>query len=196
MKITINEPCHENWDAMTPNTQGAFCKVCAKDVVDFSNKSLQQIKNFYSEERTEKVCARFKEEQLQELSVDDFVSKFQYWNIAKKFAAIFFIAFGLTIFSTQTGMAQGAPMVNSGVSYTPDKTPKKDTTKKQTNPPKDTKMGKVKCTNPNTNQQTTKGEAKILMGDVAAPIKEDPIIMGEMSLPPKQKAMPPKKKEN
>ena len=57
MKITINEPCHEKWDAMTPNTQGAFCKVCAKDVVDFSNKSLQQIKNFFSEERTERLLS-------------------------------------------------------------------------------------------------------------------------------------------
>ena len=195
MKIIINEPCHENWDAMTPNTQGAFCKVCAKDVVDFSNKSLNQIKSFFSEERTEKVCARFKEEQLQELSVEDFVSKFQYWNIAKKFAAIFFIAFGLTIFSSQNGMAQGKPMVNGGVSYTPDKTPKKDTTKKQTNLPKDTKMGKVKCTNPNTNQQTTKGEA-IIMGDVAAPPREEPMIMGVMTVPNKEKQTLPKKKEN
>ncbi len=195
MKITINEPCHENWNAMTPNAQGAFCKVCAKDVVDFSNKSLQQIKNFFSEERTEKVCARFKEEQLQELSEDDFVSKFQYWNFTKKFAAIFFMALGLTLFAPKKGMAQGAPMVNGGVSYIPDKTPKKDTTKKQTNPPKDTKMGKVKCTNPNTNQQTTKGEAKILMGDVAAPPKEEPKIMGLMTVPNK-KNKHNKKKEN
>jgi hypothetical protein len=196
MKITINEPCHENWDAMTPNTQGAFCKSCAKDVVDFSNKSLNQIKNFFSQERTEKVCARFKEEQLQELSVDDFVSKFQYWNITKRFAAIFFMVLGLTLFSPNNGMAQGAPMVNGGVSYNPDKNPKKDTTKKQTNPPKDIKMGKVKCTNPNTQQQTTKGEAKILMGDVAAPPKEEPKIMGVMTVPNKEKQTPPKKKDN
>jgi hypothetical protein len=196
MKITINEPCHENWDAMTPNTQGAFCKVCAKDVVDFSNKSLNQIKNFFSQERTEKVCARFKEEQLQELSVDDFVSKFQYWNFAKRFAAIFFITFGLTIFSTQSGMAQGKPMVNGGVSYTPNKNAKKDSIIKQNpKPPQNPKMGKVKCVNPNTNPSTTKGEAKI-MGDVAAPPKEEPMIMGEMAVPPKQKTTPPKKKDN
>jgi hypothetical protein len=197
MKITINKPCHENWEAMTPNAQGAFCKSCAKDVVDFSKMGLQQIKNFFAEKQSGKICGRFEEKQLQELSVDDFVSKFQYWNFTKRFAAIFFITFGLAIFSNQSGMAQGKTMVNGGVSYNPDKNPKKDSTKKQnTNPPKETKMGKVKCTNPNTSQSTIKGEPKMLMGDVAAPPKNEPMIMGEMAMPPKQKTTPPKKKDN
>jgi hypothetical protein len=196
MKITINEPCHENWDAMTPNAQGAFCKSCAKDVVDFSKMGLQQIKNFFAEKQSSKICGRFEEKQLQELSVDDFVSKFQYWNFTKRFAAIFFMVLGLTLFSPKNGMAQGKPMVNGGVSYNPDKAPKKDTTKKQTIKPQQyQKMGKVKCERPVNKQTTTKGEMKI-MGDVAAPPKDEPMIMGEMIAPPKQKTTPPKKKDN
>ena len=226
MKITINEPCHENWDAMTPNAKGAFCKSCAKDVVDFSKMGLQQIKNFFAEKQSGKICGRFEEKQLQELSVDDFVSRFRYWNFTKRFAAIFFITFGLALFSSQTGMAQGKAMVNGGVSYVPNKTPKNDTAQKQQEPKhpenyiqggiksinipkKDTtkkqttktqqyqKMGKVKCVNPNANSKSTiKGEPKMLMGDVAAPPKDEPMIMGEMVMPPKQKTTPPKKKDN
>ena len=49
MKIEINKPCHENWDAMTPNEKGAFCSLCKKNVVDFSQKTLSEIKDFFSE---------------------------------------------------------------------------------------------------------------------------------------------------
>ncbi|HRD37580.1 MAG TPA: hypothetical protein PLC65_03020 [Bacteroidia bacterium] len=49
MKIEINKPCHENWDAMTPNEKGAFCLVCTKDVIDFSKQTLDEIKDFFLE---------------------------------------------------------------------------------------------------------------------------------------------------
>jgi hypothetical protein len=106
MKISIAEPCHENWDAMTPNKQGAFCNSCVKDVVDFSNKSIDEIKNFFSKPQTGKVCGRFEEKQLQELTFDDFFARFTYWNFSKKFAVIFFMAFGFWIFSNANAMAQ------------------------------------------------------------------------------------------
>ena len=32
----IPEPCHEDWDAMTPEEKGRFCKVCEKSVVDLT----------------------------------------------------------------------------------------------------------------------------------------------------------------
>lgn len=32
MKISIPKPCNENWNEMTPDQQGAFCKVCSKVV--------------------------------------------------------------------------------------------------------------------------------------------------------------------
>jgi hypothetical protein len=47
MKISINEPCHENWDKMKSNDKGAFCLSCQKNVVDFSNKTISEIKDFF-----------------------------------------------------------------------------------------------------------------------------------------------------
>ncbi len=128
MKITINEPCHENWDNMTPNQQGAFCKSCMKDVVDFSKKSIEEIKTFFSEPKGN-VCGRFKESQMQELSFDDFFSRFKYWNFSKKFATIFILAFGFWIFSTTSLSAQEEPLMGK-VAYIPHKEVVKDTVKR------------------------------------------------------------------
>lgn len=128
MQITINEPCHENWDGMTPNQKGAFCKSCMKDVVDFSKKSIEEIKTFFSEPKGN-VCGRFKERQIQELSFDDFFSRFKYWNFSKKFATIFILAFGFWIFSTANLSAQDEPLMGK-VAYIPHKEVVKDTVKK------------------------------------------------------------------
>lgn len=53
----ISEPCHENWERMTPNEKGRFCDSCAKPVVDFTNMSNRQIHRTMEESR-ESVCGR------------------------------------------------------------------------------------------------------------------------------------------
>ncbi len=61
-KITIPEPCHENWAEMTPTERGRYCKVCQKEVSDFTKMS-----NFdlvWRLDRGEKVCGRFRKDQL------------------------------------------------------------------------------------------------------------------------------------
>jgi len=164
MKIDIKEPCHENWEAMTPNQQGAFCGSCQKYVVDFSKMSIQGIKNFFSKSQG-KVCGRFEETQLQELSFDDFFAKFTYWNFSKKFAVIFFMAFGFWIFSNQV-MAQHSEHLKGDVAYEPapkvvqKETPQtflqgqtvimdKPAVKQEPKKPETKKiMGKIKCTKP------------------------------------------------
>lgn len=65
-KIYIPEPCHEDWSKMTPNQQGAFCKSCCKTVVDFSNKTKEEINNYLSENTDKKICGRFKTSQIDE----------------------------------------------------------------------------------------------------------------------------------
>jgi hypothetical protein len=42
-KITIPEPCNEDWNKMTPTEKGAFCSSCSKEVKDFTNSSDQEI---------------------------------------------------------------------------------------------------------------------------------------------------------
>jgi len=113
MKISINEPCHENWEAMTPNQQGAFCGSCQKNVVDFSKMSLEGIKNFFKKPQEGRVCGRFEDKQLQELSFDDFFARFRHWNFSRKFATIFVLAFGFWIFSNGA-MAQAEKIYMQG----------------------------------------------------------------------------------
>ena len=65
-KIRIPEPCHEDWDKMTPNEQGAYCKVCAKTVVDFSDKPDAFIDKYLNDNIGKRVCGRFRVDQLDE----------------------------------------------------------------------------------------------------------------------------------
>lgn len=100
MKIIIDNPCHENWDKMTPNEKGAFCGSCCKNVIDFSKQTVSEIKDFFNAlPETEKVCGRFKEEQLTEMSFDHFFREFKSWKFLHKAAIILFFIFGTSLFS-------------------------------------------------------------------------------------------------
>jgi hypothetical protein len=93
MNISINKPCHENWDAMTPNEQGAFCAVCTKNVIDFSKKTIDEIKDFFSRPKEGRVCGRFSNEQLTELSFDAFFERFSGWKLNRKVAVVIMTVF-------------------------------------------------------------------------------------------------------
>jgi protocatechuate 3,4-dioxygenase beta subunit len=64
ISIYIPEPCHEDWRQMSPTDKGRFCQSCAKQVVDFSVMSDQQILN-YMATASGGVCGRFGNDQLQ-----------------------------------------------------------------------------------------------------------------------------------
>lgn len=64
-QFQIAEPCHENWENMTPEVKGRFCDACQKCVVDFSKMSKLQIKEVYDQEQGD-VCGRMPISQLQE----------------------------------------------------------------------------------------------------------------------------------
>ncbi len=165
MKLSINNPCHENWDAMTPNEKGAFCLSCQKTVVDFSKKTVQEIKDFFAEvPETESVCGRFEEDQLSDVTFDHFHNDFKKWGYFQKAAVVMFFVFGMSLF----GCAQNRPerpIEKMGkVAYVrPDTNKvngKKDTTRVKT-PIK----GKIKVVQEKPKKQ--KPEPKHLMGDVA-----------------------------
>lgn len=62
--LHIPEPCHEDWNNMTPQTKGRHCASCAKTVVDFSLMSDTQVLNYLIQSKTS-VCGRFATDQLQ-----------------------------------------------------------------------------------------------------------------------------------
>lgn len=63
MKISIPEPCHENWQNMLPSDKGRFCLSCQKEVIDFSVMTKHEIEAYFKS-LSNNVCGRFKENQL------------------------------------------------------------------------------------------------------------------------------------
>jgi hypothetical protein len=101
-KITIPEPCHEDWDKMTPNENGRFCSSCSKTVIDFSLMLPEEIQRFFVQNQNEKICGRFKNSQLETIIIQ-IPSEVLYrqTNYHKMFLLALFIAMGTTLFSCQ-----------------------------------------------------------------------------------------------
>jgi len=92
LQISIPEPCHENWQNMTPSDQGRFCNACAKTVVDFSMMSDHEVLSYFSTVSDDKVCGRTLATQLnREMTMPREPKKrrFWYWN----YVAMFFMLF-------------------------------------------------------------------------------------------------------
>jgi hypothetical protein len=62
--LKIAEPCHENWTEMNPQEQGRHCDKCCKVVVDFTSMPTEKVIEFISERKAEKICGRFRSEQI------------------------------------------------------------------------------------------------------------------------------------
>ena len=62
LHITIPTPCHERWDAMDATERGAFCRVCSKEVVDFTPMTDAELISFL--EKNNVGCGKFRNEQL------------------------------------------------------------------------------------------------------------------------------------
>lgn len=108
MGISIKEPCHEDWTKMTSTAKGAFCQACAKEVIDFTDKSALEIKQLLAQEisRKNQTCGRITNYQLDQLN-DDF---FQWKNERESFRAIWIFTlvavFGLSLFSCQNTLSR------------------------------------------------------------------------------------------
>lgn len=107
-RIQIPRPCHEDWNKMTPNEKGAHCSVCNKTVVDFSSRSLEDIKAELNAAKGKKVCGRFNAQQLSStkkaiLHLRISLQKLpRNISIAKAFGIALFLAFGTSLFSCST----------------------------------------------------------------------------------------------
>lgn len=98
--INIPEPCHENWNKMTPNENGSFCLSCSKSVIDFTSMLPDEIQQFFVPNQSEKICKRFRKSQLESVTIQIprqiFYSQ---TNYRKMFLLALFVAMGTTLFS-------------------------------------------------------------------------------------------------
>ena len=62
--LQINEPCHQNWDAMTATEQGKFCNSCNKQVIDFTTFTDAQIVAYVEKANGNLFCGNFEANQL------------------------------------------------------------------------------------------------------------------------------------
>lgn len=63
--MKVEKPCTENFSAMEKNSVGRHCSLCRKTVVDFTDKSIEEIKAHLALS-TGEVCGRFKSLQLEQ----------------------------------------------------------------------------------------------------------------------------------
>lgn len=99
--VQIPEPCHENWQAMQPQANGRFCDSCCKVVVDFTHFSDQEIIDYLQSKKSDRVCGRFKTEQVQQTPVPEIIlpnNRNHLWNL-QRFAAALLLAFGSILFT-------------------------------------------------------------------------------------------------
>jgi hypothetical protein len=64
MKISIPNPCSEDWNQMTASEKGRFCTSCQTQVINFTEMPVEEIKHFLEQE-TESICGRFSIHQIE-----------------------------------------------------------------------------------------------------------------------------------
>jgi hypothetical protein len=107
IQLSIPEPCHQDWNKMTPNDQGRFCSSCSKTVVDFSTMSDAALMQYFENLKDSNVCGRVYTDQLDrniEPAAKPRKKIFVYWQ--------YLLAFLMMITKGQMAKAQGA--VKSG----------------------------------------------------------------------------------
>jgi len=63
-QLKIADPCHENWEKMTPSEKGKFCGSCQKQVIDFTGMTDTQLAAFFKKPSTGSTCGHFLGDQL------------------------------------------------------------------------------------------------------------------------------------
>lgn len=166
---------------MTPNEQGAFCSVCSKTVVDFTNKTTGEIKDFFKQHIGQKICGRFEQQQLKPVPVKVSPQRKQWFA---RFAMALYMVFGSLLFTscgpgdervgkvdTHERMGEVAPVPDTAKGTTKD-TATTDTKHPQTVDP--TLNGNIKATDPQNDPACgtkTMGKPMVHMGDGNDPEK-------------------------
>ena len=99
--VSVPNPCHASWDKMTEQDNGRHCRSCDKVVVDFTNMSDEEIKNYFRAHQSQKICGHFKSDQVKRLKIvvkpRDLTNKG--WDIYQISKVAIFLVFFSSLFS-------------------------------------------------------------------------------------------------
>jgi hypothetical protein len=210
-RISIPKPCHEDWNKMTPDQQGAFCKVCNKSVHDFSRKTAKEVEQILLREEEGKVCGRFRSDQIVMPKDLEIPLHLLPRNISpfRAFALAVFIVFGTALFGITDASGQGLKgkvCIKPPVKEVPRPQnepvrPLGNVTVTKVVPPladerKEETMGKVKCINrkpmpPEPEELHKKGEVMVVKRPDPEVVNPDKImVVGDTVISPKQPVKP------
>lgn len=79
--IKINNPCPEKWESMNDAVKGKFCEVCSQNVVDFTESTQKEIKNFIKKTGDQKICGRISSYSLPKLAAAILIANFTFVQI-------------------------------------------------------------------------------------------------------------------
>lgn len=112
-KPYIPKPCHEDWNAMSPEAKGRFCGMCAKTIIDFTAMDDGQVQSYLLKNRDKKVCGRFRQEQLDVVKVTIPTSVFYgQTQFRKMFILALLIVMGSTLLSCNGRQVMGEPAMD------------------------------------------------------------------------------------
>ena len=75
MPVSIPNPCHEKWEQMSPNQNGKHCQSCAKNVIDFTSFTQEEIEQFLK--NNPHACGRFYKHQISRNTLTSLASQSQ-----------------------------------------------------------------------------------------------------------------------
>ncbi len=64
LKISVNNPCGEDYQNFDSTAKGGFCNSCQKEVIDFTNMNELEVKSYFEHDHDQIICGRFRPEQL------------------------------------------------------------------------------------------------------------------------------------
>lgn len=103
MYLKIENPCHENWEQMTPMDRSRFCEVCQKKVHDLTSASIDEIYDLHKKQEGV-MCGRVNGKLLNEQFVAAQL-KMNQNSLRRNFFLATVICFGSFLFSIQSSLA-------------------------------------------------------------------------------------------
>ena len=87
--IQIQDPCSENFDAMSTVFEGRHCAVCETKVIDFTKMSLREIEDYFKNNGSQKICGRYNQRHTTKINFfTEFINKIENAVYKTKFRKI------------------------------------------------------------------------------------------------------------